>query len=408
MKAEKLFREIGQIDDEMIAEGNTNTLAFKQIKRTWVRRACVAAACVALTLGIVAFSTRNTAPTMPGSSELPMLTVYTNFGEFGFEGYLAYDIKELTNGNPWSESDTLTLLPVFQNAFLYHLEGYASKGLSADEMLQKAKEIASKMGLTPNSVYTNPTQENRQKEQEKERSIPGNENYEANATPYEAVVICGDVTIQVESNGAARIFFEPGVALPDGFTLKNYDATQPQATDATEYLLEQYAPLVAMQSPALDVFGDYTYTGQRLMSYAAYENSGSLTDRILGYNFNRVSFAPDNDNVLWVIDRHSADLSQKLGDYPIISAQKARELLLQKHYITTMPEELPDANYIASVELLYRADNYDEIFMPYYRFLVELPTLEMENGLKTFGAFYVPAVDERYITNMPLWDGSFS
>ena len=29
-------------------------------------------------------------------------------------------------------------------------------------------------------------------------------------------------------------------------------------------------------------------------------------------------------------------------------------------------------------------------------------------GLKEYGAYYVPAVEERYISNMPLWDGSFN
>jgi len=46
--------------------------------------------------------------------------------------------------------------------------------------------------------------------------------------------------------------------------------------------------------------------------------------------------------------------------------------------------------------------------MPYYKFLVEMPTMELENGLKTFGAFYVPAVKGEFLENMPLWDGNFN
>lgn len=45
--------------------------------------------------------------------------------------------------------------------------------------------------------------------------------------------------------------------------------------------------------------------------------------------------------------------------------------------------------------------------MPYYRFYVELPE-EESDGMKTYGAYYVPAVEEKYISNMPLWDGSFN
>jgi hypothetical protein len=46
--------------------------------------------------------------------------------------------------------------------------------------------------------------------------------------------------------------------------------------------------------------------------------------------------------------------------------------------------------------------------MPYYRFLVELPEMAQENGLKNFGAYYVPAVETEYITGLPLWNGSFN
>ena len=28
--------------------------------------------------------------------------------------------------------------------------------------------------------------------------------------------------------------------------------------------------------------------------------------------------------------------------------------------------------------------------------------------MKTYGAYYVPAVEQRYISNMPSWDGSFN
>ncbi len=54
---------------------------------------------------------------------------------------------------------------------------------------------------------------------------------------------------------------------------------------------------------------------------------------------------------------------------------------------------------LAYTELVYRVSS--GVVAPYYRFLVELPTLEMENGLKTYGAYYVPAVESSYITDLP-------
>ncbi len=46
--------------------------------------------------------------------------------------------------------------------------------------------------------------------------------------------------------------------------------------------------------------------------------------------------------------------------------------------------------------------------MPYYRFYVELPEAEGENGFKDYGAYDVPAVEGSYIANMPTGDGGLS
>ena len=102
------------------------------------------------------------------------------------------------------------------------------------------------------------------------------------------------------------------------------------------------------------------------------------------------------------------DLSRKIGDYPIVTADEARKLLLEKHYITTVPDEMPGEEYIAHIELIYRTSRRDAIFMPYYKFFVEMPDMQRENGLKTYGVFYVPAVKGEFLENMPQWDGSFN
>ena len=41
-------------------------------------------------------------------------------------------------------------------------------------------------------------------------------------------------------------------------------------------------------------------------------------------------------------------------------------------------EGMPGEEYIAHVELVYRSGRYEPVFMPYYRFLVELPTMQRE------------------------------
>ena len=342
---------------------------------------------------------------------------------------MAFDISELKNGNPWSENDNIIALPVFKNTILRNDAGEVINGLSADEMIQKARETAEIMGWTIDKIYTNPTDEQFQREQDKINSLPEDmrENITVRKKPfYEAVAKCGDFNVIAYPDGHMRIDFgdaylseNAGITLPDKYSFTNYDTNEKQAEEVMQYLLEEYKSFVDMKSPALDLFGDYNIYAQRGFSYNAYESDGDLIDKILGYNFNNILFHPNEDGLLWVIDRKNTDLSHKIGDYPIITAQEARELLLQNRFITTAPlddtyhaGDYLDENYIASVELVYRTGRYDEVFMPYYKFLIELqpfPSMRKISGdFKNFGAFYVPAVKQEYLANMPLWDGRFN
>ena len=409
MKSDKLFDEIGLISDAHINEAE-DIVKLPAAKRVWVKWTSIAAAaCLIIAAAFIAVP-KYLEPDEPVKvlPDLPMLEISDSREAYGFEGHMAYDVSELSSGNPWTEDVLIETLPVFRNIEKHDNAGRLISGLSADAMIQKAEEIAAILGLTIDSVYTNPTEEELQRIWEKEYSTSGKEGYVPDETPYEAEAICGDVTIRAQANGAVRIFFENGVEVPDKYNFTYYDTTEEETADAMYYLLEQYEAVVDMTSPSLALFGSYNYYGQHSFNFAAYENTGSLTDQILGYNFNRVAFAPSEGGELWIIDRYAADLSQKIADYPIISAQEARDELLSEQYITTVGEEFPGEEYVASVELVYRTGRYDEMFIPYYRFFVELPTMQLDNGLKTFGAYYVPAVESQYISYVALWDGSFN
>lgn len=97
-----------------------------------------------------------------------------------------------------------------------------------------------------------------------------------------------------------------------------------------------------------------------------------------------------------------------VGEYPIITAEEAKEFLRKGNYITTAPYEMPGEEFIGKVELVYRAGERERYYMPYYRFYVELPEAAMDDGLKAYGAYYVPAVESAYLSDMPVWDGSFN
>ncbi len=132
---------------------------------------------------------------------------------------------------------------------------------------------------------------------------------------------------------------------------------------------------------------------------------GCLTDQILQYNFRQVRFLGDEEGRLGYLHIWRPDLSEKLGDYPIIPPEEARQLLCRGHYLSNVPYAFPGEEAIRRLELVYRAEPWEEVFLPCYRFLAELPgsdgLLEEGDDLLTYGVCYVPAVEGRYLTNMP-------
>ncbi|MCL2167251.1 MAG: hypothetical protein FWH49_08195, partial [Clostridiales bacterium] len=226
MKTEKLMDYIGQIDDDIIAQAEDGMVKSKQTKRfpaQWVSIGVAAAACLIVA---VTFMMSREQPSGPVDySGLPKLTINAESGlEMGFEGYMAFDISELSNGNPWNASEVIKTLPVFQNPVSYDDSWNPSGGLTVDEMKEKASQAATALGVTVESVFTNPTEEMIQMQKEKDPTAP-------TPTPYEAVAICGDVTIRVLPNGQVRVFFDDAVSLPEQYSLTYDNTTAQQARD---------------------------------------------------------------------------------------------------------------------------------------------------------------------------------
>lgn len=91
-----------------------------------------------------------------------------------------------------------------------------------------------------------------------------------------------------------------------------------------------------------------------------------------------------------------------------ITRKEAEELLARGNYITGCGYGLPGMEYVAGSELVYRTGLTEAYYLPYYRFYVELPQQGRPDGMKTFAAYYVPAVAAEYIADMPLWEGTYN
>lgn len=326
----------------------------------------------------------------------------------GYEALLVFDISELANtNNPWTMKANVDTLPVYKNLAPLHSSGVPLSGMSVEEMKTWARQIAEQLELDSSRLeFTTQTE------------TLGENVGEPVSTTYEYGLIAATegAEIDIECTGRATIWFEPALDLPPEYRITWEATTTEEATAALRYLEERYRDVVDMEKPAQTLIGEYgggsyDINGIQRFDYTLFENAGNLTDQIRGYNFHRVTFINDHEDKLWGIRIYRPDLSEKIGDYPIITPEEAEELLLQKHYITSVPYPIAGPKSIAMVELVYHTSGYNELYMPYYRFYVELaeePNANQVEGLKTFGAYYVPAVRSEYLNELPLWSGDFN
>ena len=442
MNANDLFDLIGNADDRIIVEAKKRN---RPATPRWFKWAAVAA-CLCLAVGgLFAVRRSNETPpnesgdapqiaisrpdeTLPNESgelpqiaisrpretpsgasgELPQIAIpqYGSDG-MGFEALMSYSAEELENGNPWREDMALDTLPVFRNGS-YDPRGAAPTGLNEAEMIAELESAAKVLGLE--ILDTKPETYNMMSE---DGTIIPSEVYMISA-------ITNSGSLVVRADGSLDYYLPSGYELPEGYHFTYYDTSDREAKEVMNYLTEKYAYFIKayylnFDHPEIVLEGDYTYDGDYGRSYFVYDAGTDITERILNYAFRVAEFVPDDDsgNLMLIRLRDGLSKAEKLGDYPLISVAEAKEKLLDGQYQTSVPVAMPGEAYISKVELVYRSGLREETFLPYYRFYVELQDADgwkmtQSNGLKTYGAFYVPAIQDDYISNLSTYNGSFN
>ena len=111
---------------------------------------------------------------------------------------------------------------------------------------------------------------------------------------------------------------------------------------------------------------------------------------LLYYNSNRLSIS------------NSDLVSEYLGDYPVISLDKAMGMLDEgKFVVGSGVDAFPGRDSIVACDIHYEVGPTREMFVPYYHFWVRMPDEVAAEyggeGLSAFGELYVPAIDEKYL-----------
>ncbi len=328
-------------------------------------------------------------------------------GGMGFEGYSYHDISELKNGNPWSEEMKLKSLPVYKSG-IFDPDGlYTPKGLTLAEMEEILHQAAAHLGFELLS-----TEEHRDGYMRTKESIVKDET---SVTSLEGSFDQGSLEVRADGSITCR-FSGEGLDLPEELSMTYSRTDDAQAEKTLAWLSETYADFLAFDKAEACSWGDFNIYNEFNRRYEFFEAAGDDTQKILNYNFRRAGFAPGDTGKLISI-RKNDDLTaaEKMGDYPLISVEEARTRLINGHYQTSVPVEFPGEDAIAKVELIYRTGGQEEVFLPYYRFYVLLPSgakgvppEENETGLKNYGAYYVPALSDDDVKNMPTYDGHFN
>ena len=360
-------------------------------KRTTWRRWGAMAACLAVLLGVGFLFFPRSSPDVPDPvpTELPTLPVSMgpSLGGYGYEGYYVRDISELKNTSPSQIGSLPDTLPVFRNA----TGGYPLQAATEEykaKMLTLCRSVAGRLGWDAEKTA----------EVWEERS-DGLAPTTVTATGADGVKIEVDqfMTVTISYPDRNRPFSEN--------VLPTYD----DAHKLAEKLLAEYRDLMNFANPQICITGGYyNIDGEQSYDIAFVETGGTQTEELLEFFFHGAEFFCNEGGEPWLIHLRCTDLSDKVGDYPIITAQQAQAQLVAGHYITSCGWEMPGEAYIRKVELVYRTGEYDEYFMPYYRFYVELLEEAPVEGCMHLAAYYVPAVAEEYLAPLSTWDGRFN
>lgn len=401
MKKSRLANAMGYIDDALVSEAID--YKPKKIKHNWVKWGALAAClCLAVYTGVCFIA--EPAPATPDiATKLPLLESQFESNGMGFEGVMLYDIAE-SGENPWTQAATFETLPVYKNLAYTDASGMPVY-LSESKLLEIAEETAARLnaGITDTEFDR----------VDISQCPPDTDIVDGEA--YRLTAITEKYTITVLGNGSTSIELTEPEILPDEYSFTSALTSYDDAISTINYLADEYMNLTGISHPAIYTWCDYTFSGEQMRRYFAYENDADIIQKMINFNFSKIGFTcTSNDGALERIScENLLSSAEKIGEYPVITSDDARELLLEGKYISTVPSEYlfegaVNAEHIAKVELVYRTENTSKIFMPYYRFYVELNSEDTPEGLTNYGAFYVPAIDSEYLSDFPIWNGSFN
>ena len=194
--------------------------------------------------------------TLSPDTDLPTLEIGAHDGGYGYEGYLAHDISELVNANPWNENISLAALPVFR----------VKNDTSENKLEELITATAEKLNLKGFGSVSNDG----------------------------GAVFAESESIKITATDTGIfVYFKKAESLPERYNFGYYASYKDMKKSAG------YSALFKDGKYILNLYGgDCDIYGRQSYHISFYRDSGDTVQKIINYNFYKTFFTP-NDNVNW-------------------------------------------------------------------------------------------------------------
>lgn len=303
-------------------------------------------------------------------------------GGMGFEGYTIHDISELLPTNSWNESMIYETLPVYQN------------------------DVKVDYATLKNILLKTASQLNAQISEQQIEIVSDDPMFEYLSLQAEDKRYTISVSGTPKTGIDTYIQLKQAYELPQNFN-NNFHASFEEKQALGQYIKNDVVKTFQLKHPYMRITGGYyNIDGQQSYELEFIEDQKGIFD---SHSKKVIVYGTSNQkNTINTIRIFEEKKYQVLNEYSVISLAQAKQQLLAGRYYGSAPRPILEKDNILKVEMVYRGGAYSHVVVPYYRFIMKTDLLE-NNVDDAFhvGAYYVPAIDEKYLEDENFWKGEF-
>lgn len=395
MKKEFLANAIANIGDGYVEEfAHTK----KRKKRAAIFRS-IGAVGVAAALALIIGLNANRRSAEPDYSYLPKITFgdYSQNpmgGNIGRTGLISKDRPPV-----WNESMKIKTMPVYMSE---------STEPNHEKMLAYIKSAAAALGISENGLVIDDRYDGRKEwvQEELEKYVPSEVYPTFDSlrrwiwSEYEIIATAGDTELRLTTDYRLMVSFglmpKDGIELPSEYDF-SADAPKAEREKALSYLAERFKELTGYER-----YTTYPERGGYKISRASDNSDASkITNSDLDASYFSIVEYEGKYMLCSMIIYSSAGLN-KLGDYPIISADEAEKVLKSDRF--EAESRMPEDAEILQIEMLYENWTGYTSVMPYYDFYVRSEDSDLSKDIIRCDLYRVPAIPSSFFEGVETGD----